>query len=95
MNPGKAYSVLKTMGAQPGDCIDDLTFTLPFHQTDNLTDKQSAESNEYDPLEVDSLPESSTLFQLRLLLQNLTVIKKLLQHTNLNQQYQVTSPVKS
>ena len=27
--PGQAYSVLKRMGAQPGDCIDSNTFTLP------------------------------------------------------------------
>ena len=41
--PGKAYSVLKSMGAQPGDCTDDQTFTLPSHQSEGLTDKQAAE----------------------------------------------------
>ena len=42
--PGKAYGILKTMGAQPGDCSDDCTFTLPNHQELNLTDKQCADS---------------------------------------------------
>ena len=28
-NPGKAYSILKKMGAAPGDCIESNTFTLP------------------------------------------------------------------
>ena len=27
--PVKAFKVLKSMGAQPGDCKDDYTFTLP------------------------------------------------------------------
>ena len=62
-NPGKAYNILKKMGAQPGDSIDANTFTLPTH--DNLTAEQSAEqiamhfaeiSQEYPPLEVGSLP---------------------------------------
>ena len=30
-NPGQAYSILKKMGAQPNDCIDSNTFTLPSH----------------------------------------------------------------
>ena len=41
--PGKAYSVLKSMGAQPGDCTYDQTFTLLSHQPEGLTDKQAAE----------------------------------------------------
>ena len=41
--PGQAYSVLKRMGAQPGDCIDSNTFTLPSHERESLTDAQSAE----------------------------------------------------
>ena len=54
------------MGAQPGDCTDSHTFTLPNHQADNLSDQESAEriaqhfaniSNEYKPLDLDSLPE--------------------------------------
>ena len=63
--PGKAFGILKSMGAQPGDCMGDATFTLPSHQTDGLTDKQSAEkiaeyfaaiSHEYKPLDVNTLP---------------------------------------
>ena len=40
--PGQAYSILKKMGAQPGDCNDSNTFSLPNHETDNLTEEQSA-----------------------------------------------------
>ena len=63
IQPGKAYSILKSMGAQPGDCADDQTFTLPGHE--NLTPQQSAEmiaehfaaiSQEYSPLNVNLLP---------------------------------------
>ena len=54
------------MGAQPGDCTDSQTFTLPSHQADGLTDKQVAEkiaeyfasiSKEFLPLDVNTLPE--------------------------------------
>ena len=31
-SPGQAYSILKKMGAQPGDCVDASTFTLPTHE---------------------------------------------------------------
>ena len=64
--PGKAFKILKSMGAQPGDCTDDQTFTLPSHQSEGLSDKESAEkiadyfaaiSSEYQPLNVDLLPE--------------------------------------
>ena len=64
--PGKAYGILKTMGAQPGDCSDDNTFTLPNHQELNLTDQQCADriaahfasiSSEYVPLNINLLPE--------------------------------------
>ena len=64
--PGKAYKILKDMGAQPGDCTDSHTFTLPNHQLANLTDQQSAEqianhfasiSQEYKPLDLDLLPD--------------------------------------
>ena len=37
--PGKAYNVLKTLCARPGDCIDDHTFSLPGHQELNLTEE--------------------------------------------------------
>ena len=62
--PGKAYSVFKSMGAQPGDCTDNHTFTLPNHA--NLTDQESAEtiaehfasiSREYLPIDLDRLPD--------------------------------------
>ena len=65
VKPGKAFGILKTMGAQPGDCTDDLTFTLPTHQSRGITDQQSADeiaeyfaviSHEYLPLNTDSLP---------------------------------------
>ena len=64
--PGQAYSILKRMGAQPGDCIDSNTFTLPSHETDNLTEEQSAEriathfaeiSQQFPPLDVSNLPQ--------------------------------------
>ena len=64
--PGKAYGILKNMGAQPGDCSDDCTFTLPRHMELNLSDQQCAEeiaksfaaiSKEFDPLNPSLLPE--------------------------------------
>ena len=63
--PGKAFGILKSMGAQPGVCDEETTFTLPSHQTEGLTYKQSAEkiaeyfasiSSEYEPLNIDKLP---------------------------------------
>ena len=63
--PGQAYSILKKMGAQPGDCTDSSTFTLPAHESENLSDEQSAErigqyfaqiSQEFPPLDVKLLP---------------------------------------
>ena len=62
--PGKAYSTFKSMGAQPGDCTDNNTFTLPNHS--NLSDQESAAaiaehfasiSREYLPLDLDRLPD--------------------------------------
>ena len=64
--PGKAYRILKNMGAQPGDSTDGNSFTLPEHLKDNLSPKQSADriaqyfaqiSNEYPPLDLSTLPE--------------------------------------
>ena len=64
-NPGQAYSVLKRLGAQPGDCTDSNGFSLPSHLDDNLSEEQSAErianhfaeiSNEYPALNVELLP---------------------------------------
>ena len=63
--PGQAYNVLKRIGAQPGDCIDGNVFTLPNHESENLSAEQSAEriaqhfaliSQEFPPLDVQSLP---------------------------------------
>ena len=54
------------MGAQPGDCTDDQTFSLPDHQEQNLTDEECAErigkhfaaiSKEYPPITINLLPE--------------------------------------
>ena len=62
--PGKAYSVFKSMGAQPGDCKDNHTFTLPNHAY--LSDQENADaiaehfagiSREYLPLDLGSLPK--------------------------------------
>ena len=63
---GKAYKILKNMGAQPGDSTDNNSFTLPEHLKENLSPKESADriaqyfaeiSNEYPPLDLSSLPE--------------------------------------
>ena len=64
--PGKAYRILKNMGAQPGDSTDCNSFNLPEHMQENLSPKQSADriaqyfakiSNEYPPLDLSALPE--------------------------------------
>ena len=58
---------MKSLGAQPGDPTDSCSFTLPAHINENLTDQQSAEriaahfsaiSQEFSPLNIESLPES-------------------------------------
>ena len=63
---GKAFKILKDMGAQPGDCSDNRGFSLPNHQAQNLSPKQAAEeiaehfaciSNEYPPLNLELLPD--------------------------------------
>ena len=62
-DPGRAYNILKKMGAQPGE-YDDCTFTLPSHE--NLNVQEAAEkicehfskiSQEYPPLEMKNLPD--------------------------------------
>ena len=64
--PGQAYNILKKMGAQPGDCIDANTFTLPSHESESLSESQSAEkianyfsriSEQFPPLDRKLLPE--------------------------------------
>ena len=65
-NPGQAFSILKRMGAMPGDSIDSNTFSLPSHERDNLSDDQCAEriaehfasiSSEFPPLDVSTMPD--------------------------------------
>ena len=65
-DPGRAYSTLKKMGAQPGDMLDDGAFSLLNHLEDNLTSKESVEkiakhfsqiSQQYPPLDVQKLPQ--------------------------------------
>ena len=65
-NPGKAYSVLKKMGAQPGDCLDEGSFRLTEHVESNLSLAESAEkiaehfaaiSQLYQPLDINKLPK--------------------------------------
>ena len=64
-NPGKAYAVLKKMGAQPGDCLEEGSFRLTEHVEANLSLAMSAEkiaehfssiSQQYPPLEIMNLP---------------------------------------
>ena len=65
-NPGQAYRILKKPGAQPCDCTDNYTFTLPSHSAANLTNQESAESianyfaaisQEFSPLDTKNLPD--------------------------------------
>ena len=65
-NPSRAYSILKSLGARPGECDEFSDFTLPTHAELGLTAEQSAEkiadffssiSQEFPPLNVDLLPE--------------------------------------
>ena len=69
-DPGKAYSTLKRMGAQPGDLLDDGSFSVKSHLEANLTNKESVEriadhfskiSQEYPKINPDSLPEDVQL----------------------------------
>ena len=63
--PGQIFSVLKRLGAQPGECPDSNTFSLPEHENLCLSPDQSAEriaehfasiSQQYPPLNTDLLP---------------------------------------
>ena len=69
-DPGKAYSTLKKMGAQPGDMLEEGSFTLLNHLEDNLTNKESVEriadhfariSQEYPSISPDNLPRDVQL----------------------------------
>ena len=63
--PGRIFSVLKRLGAVPGDCSDSNTFSLPAHERENMSPEQSAEriaehfaaiSRDFPPLDVARLP---------------------------------------
>ena len=63
---GKAYQSLKKLGAQPGDCLDEGSFTLLSHLEENLTTEESTEkiaehfakiSQEFPPLKITLLPD--------------------------------------
>ena len=64
-DPGKAYSILKRMGAQPGDDHDEMnTFTLPQHEnisvseaTELIAEHFSMISREFAPLNKEALPD--------------------------------------
>ena len=65
--PGKAYRAMKKLGARPGDMDQEDGFTLTSHIEENLTPKQSVErladyfskiSQQYSPLDIQSLPEN-------------------------------------
>ena len=63
--PGKAYNILKRLGAQPGDRIDASSFELPEHVSLGLSAAESADriaqkfadiSQEFPAISRDSLP---------------------------------------
>ena len=63
--PGQAFSVLKRLGAQPGDCTDSNTFSLPVHESESLAPQECAEriaqhfatiSQEFPPVSLELLP---------------------------------------
>ena len=58
------YTILKKLGARPGDCDDQGTFILPNHvdidvkdAADDIAEHFSRISREYPPLDVQSLPD--------------------------------------
>ena len=64
--PGKAYRAMKKLGARPGDMDQEDGFTLTSHIEKNLTPQQSVEcladyfseiSQQYLPLDIQTLPE--------------------------------------
>ena len=69
-DPSRAYSTLKKMGAQPGDMLDEGSFTLLNHLDANLTKKESVEkiadhfakiSQEFPPLSKEKFSEKVKL----------------------------------
>ena len=57
-DPGKAYSTLKKMGAQPGDCQDDGSFQLIQHLDQNLSTEESTERIAQHFANISSFPHS-------------------------------------
>ena len=66
-DPGTAYRNMKKLGAQPGDCADEGSFTLLSHLEQGLSDEESIEhiaehfahiSQEFPPFNYNLLPES-------------------------------------
>ena len=64
-NPGKAFQILKRMGAPPGESENEGSFTLQNHIDENISTEESIEriadffaqiSQEYPPLDCDQLP---------------------------------------
>ena len=64
--PSKAYSILKRLGARPGDICDESSFVLSSHASLNLNAQEAADkiashfaavSMEYEPLNINSLPQ--------------------------------------
>ena len=64
-DPGKAYTNLKKMAAQPGDGSSESNFTLLSHLSENLSCQESVEriaqhfsqiSQQFPPLNIDTLP---------------------------------------
>ena len=62
-NPGQAYTILKKLGARPGECEEANIFSLPCHE--GLTNQESADkipehfskiSREFPPLDSETLP---------------------------------------
>ena len=63
-NPGQAYRSLKKLGAQPGDCSEQGSFSLSYHSdlstqesTDRIAQHFARISQEFLPLNIDLLPE--------------------------------------
>ena len=64
-DPGKAFSILKRMGAQPGEDAEDMnTFSIPGYEhlsptqaADKIAEHFSKVSREFPPLDKDILPE--------------------------------------
>ena len=64
--PGKAFNILKRLGAKPGEGTDTGTFSLPNHESESFSAEQSAEriaehfasiSQEFPPLNHQQLPQ--------------------------------------